>query len=96
VREDEQVLLDGERHVEVVELRDDAHLARAPLRVLGQACSRAPRARPRRRSPAPSAAASSSTCRAVGARGADARALGHVELQVVHSRDLAEALHNAA
>ena len=30
VREDEQVLLDGQRHVEVVELRHDAALRRAP------------------------------------------------------------------
>ena len=36
VREDEQVLLDGQRDVEVVELRHDAHLRARLLGVLGQ------------------------------------------------------------
>ena len=36
VREDEQVLLDGQRHVEVVELRDDAALRARLLRLAGQ------------------------------------------------------------
>ena len=62
VREDEQVLLDGQRHVEVVELRHDAALGAGGLRLARAGESRAPRARPRPRSTAPSAAASSSTC----------------------------------
>jgi hypothetical protein len=36
VREDEQVLLDGERHVQVVELRRDAELRSGLLRLLRQ------------------------------------------------------------
>ena len=53
VREDEQVLLDGQRRVEVVELRRDAELGARLLRLAREAGSRAPRARPRRRSTAP-------------------------------------------
>ena len=62
VREDAQVLLDRQRRVEVVELRARRPSPRAPPWSRRGACGRAPGSRPRRRSPAPSAAASSSTC----------------------------------
>ena len=96
VGEDEEVLLDGERHVEVVELRHDAALRAGDLGLLRQ---RVPEhlelalvgdhlrgQHPHRRRLA----------RAVGAEQADARALGHVEVEAVDRRDRAVALRRRA
>ena len=95
VREDEQVLLDGQRHVEVVELRYDAALGARRLRLLGQPEAehldlalvrdrlRGEEAHRRR------------LAGAVGPEQADARAFGHVEVEAVHGRDGAVALHHA-
>ena len=96
VREDEQVLLDGERRVEVVELRDDAALRARHLRLARQpeaehlelalVGDRLRGEEPHRRRLA----------RAVRAEQADARALGHVEVEAVDGGDRAVALDDAA
>ena len=96
VREDEQVLLDRERDVEVVELRRDAELRPRLLRLLGQrepeqlelalVGDRLRGQQPHRRRLAG----------AVRAEQAHARALGHVEIEAVDGRDLAVALDDAA
>jgi hypothetical protein len=96
VGEDEQVLLDRQRRVEVVELRRDAALRACDLGLLGQ-----PEAQDlelalvgdrlgreeahRRRLPRP-----------VGAEQADARPLGHVEVEAVDRDDRPVALDDAA
>ena len=95
VGEDEQVLLDGQRHVEVVELRHDAHLRPRLLRVAGQRVAehlelalvgdRLRGEQPHRRRLA----------RAVGPEQADARPLGHVEVEAVDRGDRPVALHDA-
>ena len=83
VREDAQVLLDGERHVEVVELGHDAALGPRRLRLAGQpeaehlelalVGDRLRGQHPHRRRLA----------RAVRPEQADARPLGHVEVETV-------------
>ena len=95
--EDGEVVLDGDVDVEVVELRDDAHLARGrPSPRSGSSC-RARGSRRRRRSPARSAAASSSTCRRRSARAGRGRCPGgDLEVEAVDGGDLAEALDDAA
>ena len=96
VREDEQVLLDGERRVEVVGLRRDAHLGARLLGVAGQRVAEhlelagvGDRLRGqhlhRRR-----------LAGAVGAEQADARALGHVEVEAVDGEDVAVVLDDLA
>jgi hypothetical protein len=96
VREHEQVLLDGQRHVEVVELGDDAHLRPGLLGVLRQPVAehlelarvrdhlRGERLHGRR------------LARAVGAEQADAGAERDLEVEAVHGRDRPEALHESA
>ncbi len=96
VREDEQVLLDRERDVEVVELRRDAELRPRLLRLLRQREAeqlqlalvgdrlRGQQAHRRR------------LAGAVRAEQADARALGHVEIESVDGGDLAVALDDTA
>jgi hypothetical protein len=96
MREDEQVLLDRERDVEVVELRRDAELRARLLRLFRQRESeqleltlvgdRLRGQEPHRRRLAG----------AVGPEQADARAFGHVEIEAVDGRDLAVALDDAA
>src|SRR4051812_19439354 len=95
VAEDEQVLLDGQRLVEVVELRHDAHLRARLLGVLGQLVAedlelalvgdglRGEHLHRRR------------LARAVGSEQPDARALGDLEVEPVDGGELAEALHDA-
>ena len=96
VGEDEQVLLGGQRDVEVVELRDDAALRARRLRVAGQHVAEdlelalvGDRLRGehlhRRR-----------LARAVGAEQADARPLGDVEVEAGDGGDLPVALDDAA
>ena len=96
VGEDEQVLLDGQRRVEVVELRDDAALGAGRLRLARQpeaqhldlalVGDRLRREEPhRRRLPG-----------AVRAEQADAGADRDVEVQVVDRGDRPVALHDAA
>jgi hypothetical protein len=96
VGEDEQVLLHGERHVEVVELRRDAELSAGLLRLVRQLEAEhlelalvGDRLRSqqshRRRLPGP-----------VGAEQADARALRHVEIEPVDGGDRPVALDDAA
>ena len=96
VGEDEEVLLDGERHVEVVELGDDAHLGAGLLRVVGQPVAEdlelalvgddlGGERLHRRRLP-----------RAVRAEQADARPEGDVEVEAVDRGQRAEALDHAA
>ncbi len=96
VREDEQVLLGRQRHVEVVELRDDAALRARRLRVAGQHVPEdlelalvGDRLRGehlhRRR-----------LAGAVGAEQADARPLGDVEVEAGDGGDLPVALDDAA
>ena len=96
VGEDEQVLLDGQRHVEVVELRRDSELCARLLRVGGQLEAehvhvalvgdrlRREEAH-RRRLPG-----------AVRAEQADARAGRDVDVEAGHGGDLAVALDHAA
>ena len=96
VREDEQVLLDGQRHVEVVELRHDPALRAGRLRLLGQPEAehlelafvrdrlRGEQAHGRR------------LARAVGPEQADAGALRDVEVEPVDRRDRPVALDDAA
>ena len=94
--EDAQVLLDGERRVEVVELRHDAHLGARDLRLGGQLVAEH----------LDLAGARDDLCgehlhrrrlaRAVGAEQPDAGALGHVEVEAVDGDDLAEVLDDAA
>ena len=96
VREDEQVLLDRQRHVEVVELRHDAAFGARRLGLAGQPVAehldlalvgdRLRGQHPHRRRLA----------RAVGAEQADAGALGHFEVEVVDGGDRAVALDDAA
>ena len=96
VREDEQVLLDRERDVEVVELRRDAELRPRLLRLvreleaeqleLALVGDRLRGQEPHRRRLAG----------AVRPEQADAGALGHVEIEAVDGRDLAVALDDAA
>ncbi len=97
VREDEQVLLDGQRHVEVVELRHDAALrARATfdcLRELEAEDLDLALVRDRLRG---EQAHRGRLAGAVGAEQADARALGNVEIEVVYGGERAEALDDAA
>jgi hypothetical protein len=95
VREDQEVLLDGQRHVEVVELRDDAHLGTRGLGVLGQAVAqhldlalvgdRLGGEEPHR----------GGLAGAVGSEQADAGAVGHREVQAGDGGDVAVALHDA-
>ncbi len=94
--EDGEVVFDGDVDVEVVELRDDAHLGAGRLRVAGQLVAeraqfagvgqRLTGQQPHRRRLAG----------AVGAEQAEADALGHVEVEAVDRRDRAEPLHHAA
>ncbi len=96
VREHEQVLLDGQRHVEVVELRDHAALGARLLGLLGHLQAedldlalvgdrlRGEQAHGRR------------LARPVGAEQADARPLGDVEVEVIDCREVAEALDDVA
>ena len=96
MREDEQVLLHGQRRVEVVELRRDSALGAGGLRLLRKAKAehldlalvgdRLGGEQPHRRRLA----------RAVGAEQADAGPLGHVQVEPVHGGDLAVALDDAA
>ena len=96
VREDEQVLLHRQRHVEVVELRRHAALRARRLRLLRQpeaehldlalVGDRLRRQQPHRRRLAG----------AVRPEQADARALRHVEVEPVDRGDRAVALHRAA
>ena len=96
VREDEQVLLGGQRHVEVVELRDDAALRARRLRVARQHVAedlelalvgdRLRREHLHRRRLAG----------AVGAEQADARPLGDVEVEAGDGGDLPVALDDPA
>ena len=89
--EDREVVFDGDVDVEVVELRDDAHLGPGGLGVAGQLVAeraqfagvgqRLPGQQPHRRRLAG----------AVGAEQAEADALGHVEVEPVDGRDRAEA-----
>ena len=95
MREDEQVLLDGQGHVEVVELRGNSALRARGLGLLGE-----PEAEHlelalvgdrlggeeahRRR-----------LARAVGPKQADAGAFGHVQVEPVDGRDRAVALDHA-
>ena len=95
-REHEQVLLDGQRDVEVVELRHDAALRARLLGLAGQLVAehgelalvgdRLRGEHPHRRRLA----------RAVRAEQADARALGHVEVEPVDGGDRSVALDDAA
>ena len=96
VREHEQVLLDRERDVEIVELRHDSALRARDLRLgreleaqnldLALVRDRLRGEQPhRRRLP-----------RAVRPEQADARALGHVEVEPVDGGDRAVALHRSA
>ena len=96
VREDEQVLLHGQRHVEVVELRHDPALDAGLLRLVREAepehvqvalvRDRLGREKPHRRGLA----------RSVRAQQADARAQRHVQVEVVDRGNRAVALHDAA
>ena len=96
VREDEQVLLDGQRRVEVVELRRDAHLRARLLRLAGQ----------REAEHLELAGVGDDLggehlhrrglAGAVRAEQADARAFGHVEVQAVDGEDVAVALDDGA
>ena len=96
VGEHEQVLLDRERHVEVVELRDDAAQRARRLRL------RAGTGRPRI-SISPSSgmrlrreqAHRRRLAGAVGAEQADAGAFGHLEVEVVDGGQRAETLDDA-
>jgi lipooligosaccharide transport system ATP-binding protein len=96
VGEDAQVLLDRQRGVEVVQLRHDAHLRARSLRVARQLVVEDPdralvgdrlggQQLHRRR-----------LAGAVGPEQADARALGHVEVEAVHRGDRPEALDDSA
>ena len=96
MREDEQVLLDGQRRVEVVELRRDPALGPGGLGLLGQpeaehlelalVGDRLGRQQAHGRGLA----------RAVGPEQADARALGHVQVEPVDGGDRPVALDDAA
>ena len=95
-REHDQVLLDGQRHVEVVELRDDAALRARLLGVLRQLPAQHLELalvgdRLRREELHRGALAG-----AVRAEEADARSLGDVEVEAVDGGDRAEALDDAA
>ena len=95
MREDEQVLLDGERHIEVVELRHDPALRPGRLRLAGQRESehlelalvgdRLGGEQTHRRRLAG----------AVRPEQADARAYGHVEIETVDGGDRSVALDDA-
>ena len=95
VREDEEVLLDRQRDVEVVELRRDAELRARLLRLVGQleaehldlalVRDRLPGEESHRRGLA----------RAVRPEEADARARGHVEVEAGDRGDLPVTLHDA-
>ena len=94
--EDREVVLDGDVDVEVVELGDDAHHRPRRLRFARQLVvedaqlagvgDRLAGEQPHRRRLAG----------AVGAEQAEADPLGHVELEPVDRRDLAEALYDSA
>jgi len=75
VREHEQVLLDGQRHVEVVQLWHDPAQRPRLLRLLREPEPEHLELAPRRRSPGPSAGASSSTSRRRWGRGGRRRCL---------------------
>jgi hypothetical protein len=96
VREDEEVLLDRERRVEIVELRDDAAAGACLLRLAGQSEAEDVQLslvgdRLRREEPHGRRLA-----RAVRAEQPDARAEGHLEVEVVDGGDRAVALHHPA
>ena len=96
VREHAQVLLDGQRRVEVVELRHDAHLGARRLRVAGERVAEhldLALVGDRLRGQQPHRGALAG---AVGPEQADAGALGHLEVEVVDRGDLAVALDDAA
>jgi hypothetical protein len=96
VGEDAQVLLDGQRRVEVVELRHDAHLGPRDLRLLGQPVAQDLELAGVRDDLRGQHLHRRRLARAVGAEQADAAPGGDVEIEAVDGDDVAEALDDRA